>query len=221
MQAAEGDVQRLPGARAWLTYHEGRGGQLRTSQRRTAARPRMPRRHHDHQPVGPHDPLTQPVRHAGPLHEPQFHLPGQHPRRHVGGVDHVETHLHVGLPVLQLAEPARHQVLGHRHAGGHPQMGGLAVAHGLDGPHELLRGGEHLRGPPGHHLALGGERGAARRTLDQRQAEAAFELRDALAGGRLRDPRRPGGAPEAAQLADVDEELQRVEIGQRTHSHRL
>ena len=58
-----------------------------------------------------------------------------------------------------------------------------------------------------------GEPGAARRAVDQGDAELPFHRPDPAARGGLGDAQLPGGPPEAAEPGDGEQQLQRAEVG--------
>ncbi len=144
---------------------------------------------------------------------------GEEGVQHRPGVGSDESQLDGRMARVEGAEDGRKEIARHGHARAEAQRAaGEAPPLGQG----LLRGAlfaeEDLRVRQ-QHLALLGQRHAARAPHQQLRPQLPFQLPHCLGDGRLTHAELPSGGGEAPLLGDRGEEPQRVEI--QCHSYRL
>ena len=82
----------------------------------------------------------------------------------------------------------------------------------LDGLRRLARERQHAARVAEQQRAGARRRGAATEPVEQLHAQLVLERADVLGDGRLREEERLGGAREAAELGDLDEDLEPAQV---------
>ena len=158
-------------------------------------------------------------RDSSPSTNPTSTLPSRTRASDLRGVRHLHRQHHVrGLPV-QGADPARQQVLGHRQRRRDAQVRALLRHQGIDARHQRLCLAQHPAAEGGDPRPGRRERGSRRAALQQADAQPPLELAHPHADGRLRQAVPCRRLPEAAQLRDGVEQVQRDQVRHRRRQH--
>ena len=181
----------------------------------------MIRVHDDDEPVTAHHDGCHPSgRGVMAFHEADLGAAAVDAGQDLRGVRDLDRQHDIGGFLVQGTDPAGQQVLGDGQGRRDPQPRAFRGHHRRDTVHHGLGRGQHPAAegsdlPPGR-----GQPGPRRATLQQRDAQSAFQLAHAHADGSLGDTVTGRRLAEAAQLGHGIQELQSEQIRRRSRQHK-
>jgi hypothetical protein len=156
----------------------------------------MGRCHHDHEVIARHNAGVQIGRIIRSLDESDVGPADPHDLGNVPGVAHLQRDGDVRVGRPESAQPPRHEVLGHGHAGGDAQVAPPLRPHGR-GPEEQIPHSLEHRLAPLHDRAPGAcEASPTGRPVQEFQVECPFQRSEPRARCRLTDVVCAGGLPD-------------------------